>query len=375
MKKIYYTKPSVGDREVEYALDAVRNGWGEHCYDYIKRFERNFADYLGVKHAVATSSCTGALHLGLAASNIGAGDEVILADINWVASAAPVFYVGATPILVDVLEDSWCLDPEAVERAITRRTKAIIAVHLYGNLAAMDELDVIARQHGLLLIEDAAEALGSKYKGRNAGTMSGFSVFSFHGTKVMTTGEGGMLATNDAELRRRVEQMNNHGRAAGDLRQFWPSELGHKYKISNVQAALGCAQLERIDELVARKRDIFHRYRDAFLAELPEAKMNPEPDGTFNSYWMPTLVLPEQHRIRRDGILESMQKAGIDSRVFFPPLSDTPVFKDAPRVHTCRAHDLSQRALNLPSYHDLSADDQQYVIDSVLKGVRSHEPH
>jgi perosamine synthetase len=371
MKKIYYTKPSVGDREIEYALDAVRNGWGERCYDYIKRFERNFADYLGVKHAVATSSCTGALHLGLAASNIGPGDEVILGDINWVASAAPVFYSGATPILVDVLEDSWCLDPEAVVRAITSKTKAIIAVHLYGNLAAMDELTVIARQHGLQLIEDAAEALGSRYKGNKAGAMSSFSVFSFHGTKVMTTGEGGMLATNDAALCRRVEQLNNHGRAAGDMRQFWPSELGHKYKMSNVQAAVGCAQLERIDELVARKRDIFSRYHNAFRAALPDAKMNPEPEGAFNSYWMPTLVLPERLRGRRDAILESMQRSGIDSRVFFPPLSDTPVFKDLPRVHTCRAHDLSQRALNLPSYHDLSPNDQQFVIDSVLEGVRA----
>src|SRR5204862_5465967 len=137
-------------------MDAVRNGWGDHCYDYIKRFELQFADYLGVKHAVATSSCTGALHLGLRGLGIGPGDEVILGDINWVASAAPVFYVGATPVLVDVLEDSWCLDPEAVERAVTRRTKAIIAVHLYGNLAAMDELNAIARRHGLLMIEDAA---------------------------------------------------------------------------------------------------------------------------------------------------------------------------------------------------------------------------
>src|SRR5262245_46784406 len=370
MSKIHYAKPSISDLEVQYALDAARNGWGEHCYDYIKRFERDFATYLGIGYTIATSSCTGALHLGLRALNIGAGDEVILGDINWIASAAPIFYVGATPVLVDVLEDSWCLDPEAVARAITNKTKAIIAVHLYGNLAAIDELNVIARQHGLQLIEDAAEALGSKYKGHNAGTMSSFSVFSFHGTKVVTTGEGGMLATNDTALCRRVEQLNSHGRAAGDMRQFWPSELGYKYKVSNVQAALGCAQLERIDELVARRRDVFNRYRGAFLAELPDAKMNPEPEGAFNSYWMPTLVLPDRHRVRRDAILESMQRSGIDSRVFFPPLSDTPVFKDfPPRAQTCRAHDLSQRAFNLPSYHDLSVSDQQLVIDAVLEGV------
>jgi perosamine synthetase len=307
--------------------------------------------------------------MGLAALNIGPGDEVILGDINWIASAAPVLYLNAKPVLVDVLEDSWCLDPEAVERAITPKTRAIIAVHLYGNLAALDALSAIAHKHGLALIEDAAEALGSEYKGRKAGSLSTFSVFSFHGTKVMTTGEGGMLATNDPELRRRVEQLNNHGRAAGDMRQFWPSELGYKYKMSNIQAALGCAQLERIDELVARKREIFFRYRDAFLAELPGAKMNPEPEGTFNSFWMPTLVLSPEHREHRDAVLERMKAAAIDSRVFFPPLSDTPVFKNFPPVRTPRAHDLCRRALNLPSYHELSPSDQERVIEAALDVV------
>jgi perosamine synthetase len=369
MTKIHYTKPSIGERELEYAMDAVRNGWGERCYDYIKRFERDFSIYLGVKYAVATSSCTGALHLGLRALNISPGDEVILADINWIAVAAPIFYVGATPILVDVLEDSWCLDPAKVASAITPKTKAIIAVHLYGNLAALNELKALADRHGLALIEDTAEALGSEYKGRKAGSMSTLSVFSFHGTKTMTTGEGGMLATNDEVLCRRVEQLNNHGRAANDMRQFWPSEVGHKYKISNLQAALGCAQLERIDELVSRKRDIFARYRDALLTALPNAEMNPEPRGMFNSYWMPTLVLPEKHAAKRDAVLESMRTAAIDARIFFPPLSDTPVFKHLPRVATPHAHDLSRRAFNLPSYHDLTIADQRRVIDAVLQGL------
>ncbi|HEX5000801.1 MAG TPA: DegT/DnrJ/EryC1/StrS family aminotransferase, partial [Terriglobia bacterium] len=278
--------------------------------------------------------------------------------------------LGATPVLVDVLEDSWCLDPERVERAITSRTRAIIAVHLYGNLADLDALNDIARRHNLFLIEDAAEALGSEYQGRKAGASSLFSVFSFHGTKVMTTGEGGMFATNDPELCRRVEQLNNHGRAAGDMRQFWPSALGYKFKMSNIQAALGCAQLERIDELVARKREIFFRYRDALLPGIPGAAMNPEPAGVLNSFWMPTLVLPPEQRGRRDGILHSMQAAGIDSRVFFPPLSDTPVFRDFPRADTPRAHDLHERALNLPTYHDLTPADQERVIDAAMEVVR-----
>lgn len=369
MNKIHYAKPSVGQFELEYVMDAVSNGWGERCYDYIKRFEREFAAYLNVDYTVATSSCTGALHLGLRALGIGAGDEVILGDTNWVASAAPIFYVGATPVLVDVLEDSWCLDPEAVSRAVTPRTKAIIVVHLYGNLAEIDELKGLADRHGVALIEDAAEALGSEYKGHKAGSMSVFSVFSFHGTKVMTTGEGGLLATTDPALCRRAEQLNNHGRAAGDMRQFWPSELGYKYKISNIQAALGCAQLARIDELVTRKREIFFRYREAFATSLPTARMNPEPRDVFNSYWMPTLVLPAELATRRDGVLEYMRRSGIDGRVVFPPLSDTPVFKNVSLGCTPRAHDLARRALNLPSYHELNPADQTRVIDAVLQGL------
>ncbi|OHC29256.1 MAG: glutamine--scyllo-inositol aminotransferase [Pseudomonadales bacterium RIFCSPLOWO2_12_59_9] len=370
MSKIYYTKPSIGEREIEYVLDAVRNGWGEQCYDYINRFEREFAAYLGLPYALATSSCTGALHLGLRALNIGPGDEVILADTNWIASAAPVFYVGATPVLVDVLEDSWCLDPAAVERAITPRSKAIIAVHLYGNLAALDELQVLADRHGLALIEDAAEALGSVWRGHKAGSCSTFSVFSFHGTKVMTTGEGGMLATRDEALLKRVQQLNNHGRAAGDLRQFWPCELGHKYKMSNLQAALGCAQLERIDELVAHKREVFAVYREQLLTAIPGASMNPQAADCLNSYWMPTLVLPLALAERRDLVLQQMIQSGIDARIFFQPLSDTPVFADLPPVSTPRAHDLALRSFNLPSYHELTITEQQRVIDAILQGLR-----
>ena len=186
----------------------------------------------------------------------------------------------------------------------------------------------------------------------------------------MTTGEGGMLATNDSDLRRRVEELNNHGRAANEQRQFWPSELGHKYKISNIQAALGCAQLQRIDELVSGKRAVFARYRDALLTELPGAAMNPEPEYTVNSYWMPTLVLPEDLASKRDSLLDFMRLHAIDARMFFWPLSDTPVFEHVRCTPTPRAHNLSSRAFNLPSYHDLSLTDQQRVIETVLEGLK-----
>lgn len=362
--RIYYTKPSITELEIRYATDAATNGWGEHCYDYIERFQHEFAQHLGVKHAIATSSATGALELGMAGLGIGRDDEVILADINWIASAAPIVHLGAKPILVDVLPDTWCLDPTQVEAAITPRTKAILAVHLYGNLCDMDALIAIAQKYDLHLIEDAAEAIGSIWHGKRAGSMGAFGAFSFHGTKTITTGEGGMFVTSDDALFDRVLTLSNHGRAIGEVRQFWPERIGYKYKMSNVQAAIGCAQLERIDELVAGKRRVFEHYRDAF-ANLPVA-MNPEPPGTINGYWMPTIVVDDGIAFDREKLLATFKAENIDGRVFFWPLSSLPAFGAHP-AHTV-SHSLSTRALNLPSYHDLNNDG----IDRVSTIVHSH---
>jgi perosamine synthetase len=287
--RILYTKPSITDLEVRYAADAAANGWGDQCYAYINRFEDLFRRHLGVNFAIATSSCTGALHMGMAALGIGPGDEVIMADTNWIATAAPVVHLGAKPVFVDILPDSWCLDPALAEAAITPRTKAIIAVHLYGNLCEMDRLLAIGRKHGIPIIEDAAEAIGSVWHGKRAGSMGRFGVFSFHGTKTLTTGEGGIFVTDDPDLYEQVLTLSNHGRARGQTRQFWPEVVGFKYKISNLQAAIGCAQMERIDELVGRKREILATYK-ASLAGLPGVSLNPEPTGTVNGAWMPTVV-------------------------------------------------------------------------------------
>ncbi|WP_374353301.1 DegT/DnrJ/EryC1/StrS family aminotransferase [Thermomonas sp.] len=347
--RIYYTKPSISALEIGYANDAVANGWGERCYEYIERFERLFKQHLGVRHAIATSSATGALHMGMAGLGIGPGDEVILADINWIASVVPIVHLGAKPVLVDVLPDSWCIDPAAVEAAITSRTKAILAVHLYGNLCDMDALAAIALRHGLHLIEDAAEAIGSVWHGRRAGSMGDFGAFSFHGTKTITTGEGGMFVTNDDDLYQRVLTLSNHGRARGETRQFWPERIGFKYKMSNVQAAIGCAQVERIDELVAGKRRVFEAYRDA-LAGLP-ISMNPEPPDTTNGYWMPTMVVEEGMPFDRNGLLSAFKADNIDGRVFFWPLSSLGLLEaDSPNAVS---KSISWRAINLPSYHDL----------------------
>lgn len=364
MNRIHYTKPSITELELRYASDAAANGWGERCYEYIGRFEALFREHLGVEHAIATSSCTGAMHMGLAALGVGLDDEVILGDTNWIASAAPATYLGARPVFVDVLPDSWCIDPAKVEAAITPRTKAIIAVHLYGNLCDMDALLAIGTRHGIPVIEDAAEAIGSIYQGRRAGSMGAFATYSFHGTKTVTTGEGGMFVTNDADLHRQVLMLSNHGRAQGQRLQFWPDVVGFKYKMSNIQAAIGCAQMERIDDLIAGKRKVFYAYRDR-LAGLPLA-MNPEPPTTQNGFWMPTIVVDGGVAFDRAALLADFAANNIDGRVFFWPLSMLPSFESVPGNEV--SYGLYERAINLPSYHDLTEED----IDRVAAIVRSH---
>jgi perosamine synthetase len=378
MPRIYYAKPSITELEVKYATDAARNGWGEHCYDYINKFESLFAAHIGIKNAIATSSCTGALHMGLAALDIKPKDEVILADINWIASAAPITYLGAKPVFIDILSDTWCMDPSKIEAAITSKTKAILAVHLYGNLCEMDEIMEIGKRHNIPVIEDAAEALGSIYKGRRAGSIGDFGVFSFHGTKTITTGEGGMFITNNEELYEKVQTLNSHGRSAKNPKQFWCETIGYKYKMSNIQAAIGCAQMERIYKLIDRKREIFSYYYNSFK-ELDFIKMNPIPNEepsccpelhyaggdeivnkiTQYGYWMPTIVFDRSIKLNRKKLLEVFKQNNIDARVFFYPLSMMPMFKKV--KENIISYDIYNRAINLPSYNDITSSEMERV--------------
>lgn len=366
-KKIFYTRPSITELEIRYATDAATNGWGENCYDYIVRFENSFKEHLGVEYAIATSSCTGALHMGFAALEIGPGDEVILADTNWIATAAPIVHLGAKPVFVDILSDTWCIDPKRVEEAITPKTKAVIATHLYGNLCEMTELLSIGEKFNIPIIEDAAEAIGSVYHGKLAGSMGKFGTFSFHGSKTITTGEGGMFVTNDSELYEIVNTLSNHGRRSGQMKQFWPEEVGFKYKMSNVQAAIGCAQLIRLNELVSRKREILGFYRKSF-AHLPEISLNVDSFGTESGSWMPTAVFDFKDESLITRIHKAFFKHKIDARVFFPPLSSLPMFNPMPENKN--AYSLPKKALNLPSYHDISELELQIIVDIILKEVQ-----
>ena len=364
--RIYYTKPSITELEVEYATDAARNGWGDRCYEYINLFEEAFRKHLAVEYAIATSSCTGALHMGMSALGIGVGDEVILADTNWIATVAPIVHLGAKPIFVDILPDSWCINPELAEAAITPRTRAIVAVHLYGNLCDMDRLLEIGEKYNVPIIEDAAEAIGSVYHGKRAGSMGKFGAFSFHGSKTLTTGEGGMFVTNDAELYETVLTLSNHGRARGQTKQFWADMVGFKYKMSNIQAAIGYGQMQRIDELINRKREILKFYKD-HLECLGGISMNPEPEGTINGGWMPTVVFDKETGITREMLQEVFQAENIDARVFFYPLSSFPMFEAKPE--NVNSWSIPTRSINLPSYHDISFNDQARILKLIKSKV------
>lgn len=256
MERIPISGPWITQKEISYVTDAVTNAWYSNANIYHERFEQAFADYLGVRFAVSLPSCTSAIHLSLLALDVGSGDEVIVPDVTWIASAAPITYVGATPIFADIDLKTWCLSAESFKECITPKTKAVIPVDLYGNMPDMDAIREVAQRHGISIIEDAAEAIGSEYKGKKAGSFGDAGVFSFHGSKTLTTGEGGMLVTDREDIYHRVLFLRDHGRQPGN-QMFWNTEVAYKYKMTSMQAALGLAQLERIEELITYKRQIF----------------------------------------------------------------------------------------------------------------------
>ena len=354
--------PSITQKEIDYVTDAVTNAWFGNANMYHERFEKAFAEYVGTDFAISLPSCTSALHLSLAALGIGPGDEVVVPDITWIATSAPIDYVGATAVFADVDEASWCISVDSLGQCITDRTKAIIAVDIYGGMPEWDELLAFAKSRNIPVIEDAAEATGSEYHGRRAGSLGITGTFSFHGSKTMTTGEGGMLATSDMALKNRILFLRDHGREPGD-RFFFNTEVAYKYKMSSMQAALGLAQLERLDELVDRKREIFGWYRDR-LADKPGIAINHEPNGVKNSYWMSSVVWndgPEKKEM-----MAALREKDIDSRPFFHPLSSIPAYRDRPRSAEARERNvvsarLGQRSLNLPSALSLTEDQVDHV--------------
>jgi len=368
-ERIPLSGPWITQKEIDYVTDAVTNAWYGNANIYHQRFESAFADYLGVRHAVSLPSCTAGIHLALLALGVGAGDEVIVPEATWIASAAPVSYVGATPVFADIDESTWCLDPTSFRRNITPRTKAVIPVDLYGNVAAMDAIGEIAREHGVAVIEDAAEAIGAELKGRRAGSLGDIGVFSFHGSKTLTTGEGGMLVTDSDNIRERVLVLRDHGRTPGDT-MFFNREIGYKYKMSSMQAALGLAQLERIDELVGRKREIFRWYLER-LGDVDGVTLNVEAPDSKSIFWMVTVVLDPKLGMKKEEVIAHLACSGIDTRPFFHPLSSLPAYAGLSGVENARrenvvSYSIAPYGVNLPSGLNLTPD----LVDRVCESLR-----
>ncbi len=355
--------PSVSAKEMSYIMDAARNGWNFKHRDYINKFEQSFAEYLGVNYTITTNSCTCAMHLALVTLGIGPGDEVIVPDVTWVATANAVVYVGATPVFADIESDSWCLDPYSFEAAITPKTKAVMPVHLYGHPARMDKIIEIARKYNLYVIEDAAPALGAECLGQKVATFGDFAAFSFQGAKLLVTGEGGMLVTNNEELYKKAWSIWNQGCLPGT---FWVTQNGYKYRMSNMQAAFGLGQLERIDQLIEAKRRVFSWYVEG-LKDVSQVRLNYETDWARSIYWMSSIYVDENAVITRDQLRAELKKLNIDTRPVFPAISQYAfwVRKQPPQPTALK---VGNQGINLPSGVCLQREQVDYIC-ALIKDI------
>jgi perosamine synthetase len=360
--------PWITDKEIRYVSEAVTNGWYANSAKYQSEFEQAFAAFTGRRYGVALPSCTAGLHLALLALDIGPGDEVIVPDVTWIATSAPVSYVGATPVFADFDAASWCITADSIKAVLTPRTKAVIVVDLYGNMPDLDPILELCREHNVAVIEDAAEAAGATYKLRPAGSFGTFSAFSFHGSKTLTTGEGGILLLDDEAAYWRCLKLRDHGRDPGDM-MFWNRTIGHKYRMSSMQAALGKAQLERLPELIARKRAIFDWYRGE-LGNLPGITLNSEATDVFNVYWMVTVVLDQKLGWTKEKLVPTLRAHNIDCRPFFYPLSMQPAYESFPTAADARkrnsvSYAVSPYGVNLPSALSLTEDQVAFVASKL----------
>ena len=349
------SQPSITEKEVSYVTSAIKSGWVSSLGKYIDEFEEKFAKYCNTRYALTTSSGTTALHLTLVSLGIEKNDEVIIPDLTFVATANAVKYIGAKVVTVDVEEDTLCIDPKLIERSITSKTKAIIPVHLNGHPANMQEINKIAKKYNIFVIEDAAEAHGAEVRGLKVGGLGIAGIFSFYGNKIMTSGEGGMITTNDENLYTKMKHLRDH--AMSKEKRYWHTDVGFNYRLTNLQAALGVAQLERIGELLAKKKKIFEWYQ-INLADLKNIKLNFQKEGYKNSYWMICVEIIGCDELNRDELLGKLKEHGVDGRPFFYPVSDMPIYE---KFDTKVTHKVYQRGLNLPSYFDMTQDQVVYI--------------
>ncbi len=359
-------QPILGEKELTYVSECVLTGWVSSTGKFVTRFEEAFGEFCCVPYAVSAANGTVALHLALIALGIGPGDEVIVPTLTFVASANTVVYTGAKPVFVDSHPKTWNLDPNAVEAAITPRTKAIMAVHLYGHPADMDALKDICERHNLKLIEDAAEAHGACYNGMRVGSFGDVSCFSFYGNKIVTTGEGGMIVTPHREIAEKCRILRDHGMSPE--RRYWHPVLGYNYRMTNLQAALGVAQMERIDGILEAKRRIAEQYHKA-LAGIPGIEPLVEPPKAWSVYWLYSILVDEARLgMNRDALSAFLKERGVDTRPVFPVLHKQPIYMTGQSLPV--AEDISARGLSLPSDPTLNASEIAHIAKALREAAQ-----
>lgn len=353
-------KPSIGKEEEENVLKAVRSSWISSSGEFIERFENGLASYIGTKHGVATPSGTTALHLAFEALGIGAGDEVITPDLTFIASTNSIIYSRATPILSDIDRESWGLDVEKVRQKVTKKTKAVLAVHLYGNPCRIKELRELCDEKGIYLVEDCAEALGAEYGGRKVGTFGEISCFSFYGNKTITTGEGGMALTDSDELSGRMLQLRNHGQGK---KRYYYDFIGFNYRMTNIAAAIGVAQLSKLENILQKKKKIVEHYQKELNGVI---ELQRSPAFGKSTFWLFSVLAKDA--AERNSLIEHLHNKGIDTREFFAPAHLMPKLyagsiskSDNYAVST----EISERGINLPSYPELTDGEVKQVTDSI----------
>lgn len=363
--KIPVCEPSIGDDELVLVTEAVKSGWVSSRGRFIEEFEHLFSNYCGTKYGVAVSSGTAALHLALACLDIKKGDEVIIPSLTMIATAYAPMYLGAKPVPVDSEKRTWNIDPDKIEEKISDKTKAIVVVHIYGHPCDMDPILEIAEKHGLYVVEDAAEAHGAEYKGRKTGGLGHIGCFSFYANKIITTGEGGMIVTNDQEIAEKAKMLRDM--AFEKDRRFWHRYLGYNYRMTNLQAALGVAQMKKIDEFVEVRRRCAQLYNE-LLSDVEGITTPPEEKWAKNVYWMYSVLIEKEFGLNRDKFMEVLlQKYGIETRTFFYPIHTQPIYleKYGPSDPCPVADELSQKGVNLPSGNKLTEETIEYVVRAI----------
>lgn len=358
MEKIPVYQPSLIGKEKEYVMDCIDSSWISSKGEYVGKFEKAFAKYVGTDYATSVSNGTVALHLALLSLGIGPGDEVIVPAFTYIASVNVITFVGAVPVFVDSVRDTWQMDPQDIRKKITDKTKAVIAVHLYGHPCEMDAICEICKEKNLFLIEDCAEAIGSMYKGKMVGTFGDMACFSFFGNKTMTTGEGGMILTSDKTLVERAARIKDQGLAKD--REYWHDIIGYNFRMTNIQAAIGYAQLENVENFIERKMQIGQMYRD-MLNGLPLSTLEPVGDVR-HTYWMCSVLLEDIEE--REPLRTYMAERGIETRPTFYPIHTMPMYSERFQRHPV-AEFIGWRGINLPSYPGLSDEQVKYICNTI----------